>query len=90
MLGYRNGYGARKYTHVDLAMNLDPGNNITSTSHLPLPHHAPPSVGPYDLYPNVITASMVDYERSLELYKSLDDDLNEASDEPMEKMNEQI
>lgn len=90
MLGYRYGYGARKYTHVDLAMNLDPGNNITSASHLPLPPHAPPPVGPYDSYPNVFTAGMVDYERSLERYKSLDDDSNEASDEPVEKMNEQV
>ena len=90
MLGYGYGYGARKYTHVDLAMNLDSGNNITYASQLPSPHHAPPPVGPYDSYPNIFTAGMADYERSLELYKSLEDDSNQVQKEPVEEMNGQV
>lgn len=90
MLGYGYGYGARKYTHLDLAMNLDSGNNITSASQLPSPHHAPPPVGPYDSYPNVFTAGMADYGRSLELYKSLEDDTNELPNEPVEEMKGRV
>ncbi|KAJ5195443.1 uncharacterized protein N7498_008881 [Penicillium cinerascens] len=90
MLGYGYGYGARKYTHVDLAMNLDPGNNITSASQLPSQHHAPPPVGPYDSYPNAFMAGMADYGRSLEIYKSLEDDWNEVPNEPVEEMNGQV
>lgn len=90
MLGYGYGYGARKYTHVDLAMNLDPGNNVTSASQLPSPYHAPPLVGPYDSYPNAFMAGMADYERSLEIYRSLEDDSNEVANEPVEEMNGQV
>jgi hypothetical protein len=87
--GYAGYYGYDISTHFDLAVNTD-HENMTASPLPPGPRRASPPKRRFDPYPNSFTAGMSDYERSLELYKRLEDDSKEAEDTPADEMNGEL
>lgn len=87
--GYAGYYGYDISTHFDFAVNTD-HENMTASPLAPGPRRASPPKRRFDPYPNSFTAGMADYERSLELYKRLEDDSKEAEDAPADEMNGEL